>query len=616
MPPRRAAPKKTGKAPRKATTANRNGENTQEEHAPDSSPLPPLPPSDDELPAPIANAKKRKAPPPRSPLPKRDNRVKNPGAPDQPRSKRTHAEVEADKQEIATLKADIARLHQERLEALARMEVAEDTNAEAAAESTVMLKSLMGGKKNKPIVGSTFGRREQEQELDPHDGDNPFLEFEDEDFDAAAEADERIRRALKAEKQARAMEADRYNLDKLPPIPLAPAKVSKGRQKGAGRVAIEQAKDKLSHKRDLSGDDSEPDLEVKKAAGVAIGGLGEDDLDDVRPMGTGQSKNTIEILSDSEDETPTRPQPRPVHKRKDVQIKKEIKPQLSSAAAKVKVKVEASMAVDSEVAGLPEFVRNSWCTRFLPTWYHYIGTRKSGWDICELGDEVRVVQLVLDVVHPGSGYRVRKGCPIFVTAMARLGDKRHLIGVQTAKLVDAFFSTVEYADKPKKIAKYANYAIEDNGPAWYEEPAPRGLVHGVPGYTTPTGLFRSEFCLVPLSAFIKSTAKSKGEFGNRFVHAAAMICAGLERAFNQYITGVKVLNGKFSKGRVGEYVVAFTKSACRLEDWRWTKIMKCCISLMQADDGHLISASAAMNVDRGAMILGSSPVKGSDDDEM
>lgn len=252
--------------------------NTQEEHAPDSSPLPPLPPSDDELPAPIANAKKRKAPPPRSPLPKRDNRVKNPGAPDQPRSKRTHAEVEADKQEIATLKADIARLHQERLEALARMEVAEDTNAEAAAESTVMFKSLMGGKKNKPIVGSTFGRREQEQELDPHDGDNPFLEFEDEDFDAAAEADERIRRALKAEKRARAMEADRYNLDKLPPIPLAPAKVSKvshcrilrtflltgvqARQKGAGRVAIEQAKDKLSHKRDLSGDDSEPDLEV------------------------------------------------------------------------------------------------------------------------------------------------------------------------------------------------------------------------------------------------------------------------------------------------------------------------------------------------------------------
>ncbi|KAJ7890436.1 hypothetical protein B0H13DRAFT_2340957 [Mycena leptocephala] len=371
----------------------------------------------------------------------------------------------------------------------------------------------------------------------------------------------------------------------------------------------------------------------KEAAGIAIGGLREDDLDDVRPMGTGRSKNTIEILSDSKDETPTRPQPRPVHKRKDVQIKNEIKTQLRSAAAKVKVKVEASMAVDSEVAGLPEFARNSWCTRFLPTWYHYIGTRKSGWDICELGDEVRVVQLVLDVVRPGSGYRVRNGCLIFVTvsptptflyvklthAVLRrwLGSvTRDLIGIQTAKLINTFFSTVEYANKPNKIVKYANYAIEDNGPAWYEESAPRGLVHGVPGYTTPTRLFCSQFCLVPLSTFIKSTAKSKGEFGNRFVHAAAMICAGLERAFNQYITGVKALNGKFSKRRVGEYVVAFTKSACRLEDWCWTKIMKCCISQMQADDGHLISASAAMNVDRGAMILGSSPVKGSDDDEM
>jgi hypothetical protein len=80
--------------------------------------------------------------------------------------------------------------------------------------------------------------------------------------------------------------------------------------------------------------------------------------------------------------------------------------------------------------------------------------------------------------------------------MARLGDKRHLIGVQTAKLIDTFFSTVEYTDKPNKIAKYANYAIEDNGPASYEEPAPRGLVHGVPGYTVGYLLFSSPLTLL------------------------------------------------------------------------------------------------------------------------
>lgn len=41
--------------------------------------------------------------------------------------------------------------------------------------------------------------------------------------------------------------------------------------------------------------------------------------------------------------------------------------------------------------------------------------------------------------------------------------------------------------------------------------------------------------------------------------------------------------------------------------------MKYCVSLMQTDDGHLISASSSMNVDRAAMALGSSPAKGSDD---
>ncbi|KAJ6513370.1 hypothetical protein C8R45DRAFT_963436 [Mycena sanguinolenta] len=198
--------------------------------------------------------------------------------------------------------------------------------------------------------------------------------------------------------------------------------------------------------------------------------------------------------------------------------------------------------------------------------------------------------------------------------MARLADKRHLIGVMTEKIVDNFFSTAEYIDNRKKIIKYTSWALEDNGPGWYEHATPRGLVHGSPGYADPTGLFRSQFCLVPLAAFVRSTAKSKGHFGNGFIGAAAMICAGLERAFNQYTTGVKVLNGPFSKSRVGGFVAAFTKLARRLEDFRWTRIMKYCVACTQSDDGHLLSASSAMNVDRGTMALGSSPAKASDDD--
>jgi pyruvoyl-dependent arginine decarboxylase (PvlArgDC) len=77
-----------------------------------------------------------------------------------------------------------------------------------------------------------------------------------------------------------------------------------------------------------------------------------------------------------------------------------------------------------------------------------------------------------------------------------------------------------------------------------------------------------------------------------------------------------VLNGDFSKGRVGEYAKGFTKIALQVEDFRWTKIARCCIAQMQADGdgGHLISASVSMNVNRGTMALGSSPVKEDDDD--
>jgi hypothetical protein len=114
---------------------------------------------------------------------------------------------------------------------------------------------------------------------------------------------------------------------------------------------------------------------------------------------------------------------------------------------------------------------------------------------------------------------------------------------------------------------------------------------------------------------VKTTSRSKGDFGNRFITAAAMICAGvcellvrlpqiltyclqLERGFNQFVTGVMVLNGDFSKGRVGEYAKGFTKIALQVEDFRWTKIARCCIAQMQADGdgGHLISASVSMNV--------------------
>ncbi|KAJ7646282.1 hypothetical protein DFH06DRAFT_1424132 [Mycena polygramma] len=656
----KAAAKKTSTKRRgrpAASTASGQG------HAPDSSPLPALPSDDDFVPTEVASKEvkvrapraraPRAPPPPRSPAPGRLARTKNPnpGYPDQPRTQRTSAAADADSAEIDALTATIARLEQEKLQTAARMIMEEEARAKALAKSTVMFKQPVAG--NKPLVGTTFGRREQHQELDPHDSDEPVLEFNDDDFDAVVEADARIQRVLKANKIEQAKKADMYNLSKLPPLPAPPAKAPKGgRQKGAARAALAQAKE-ASHKRGLSGDERDFDPAPKKklkeafpvglagdwrqkvtpvgpskntgskkaaAAADPIGGLGDDDLDDVRLVGVrgAQQYNTIEIESDSEDETPTkaRPQPRPVafqSKREEVIVKREAKPQPKSY---VRVKAEPSLAEESEIAALPQFARALWCKAYLPTFYHFIGTRQIGWDICELGGEVGVFQHILDIVYPGCGYKVKKGCPIYNTAINRLGDKRHITGAGTLKSVDTTFESAEFAGRPHKIAKYAKWAIEDTGPAWYAHPAPPGTVSDLPGSVEPTGLYRSKYCLVPLAAFVKSTSQSRGDFGNKFVWAAAMICAGLERAFNQYTTGVKVLNGNFSKGRVGALVDEFTVGALRTEDWRWTRIMMACVGQMGSDDGQLLSASVAMNVNRRTMALGSSPPKGSDDDEM
>ncbi|KAJ7454903.1 hypothetical protein B0H11DRAFT_2200469 [Mycena galericulata] len=652
-PKKKAAgkPKANGKGPRSQASA-RDG------HAPDSSPLPALPSDDDFLPLAPVKPKRKPAPlpPPRSPLPDRINRVKQPGKPDMPKEIRTHDQVEADDAEIAALKAEIAKMKREQIETLARMELDEDEDAAMIADSTILHQAQTRGM---PIVGATFGRREPQQQLDPLDSDTPFLEFDDEDFDAVAEADERIRRAVKAENAVRAKEADRYNLDKLPPLPKAQAekKVSKARKRGDGRAVVEDAKQKMmSHKRALSGDELDLEEEVpqkklkpafprgvvanwrgkisavgttsgqgtsKKSSGFPLGGLADDDLEAQRPSRrTHGVKNTIEIISDSDsDETPIKPRPQPVPKRKDalapstarVNLKTEYKPQKS--VARVKVKAESSTTVDSETVGLPEFARAAWIPVYLPTLYHFAGTR-DGWEFCALGKEVDVIQMIVNLVFVKTTYKVKKGCPIYTTSISRLADKRHLIGSMTIKIIDTFFTSSEYADKPTKTARYARWAIEETGPAWYEVPTPRGLLRGVPGYAPPTGLFRSKFCLVPLTAYVKSTAKSKGEFGNRYIGAIAMICAGIERAFNQYTTtGVKTLNGSFSRERVGDYVTGFSQTAQRVEDSRWNKLMQCCIAQMQIDNGHLISASASMNVNRAALALGSSPAKGSDDDD-
>jgi len=64
--------------------------------------------------------------PPRSPLPLRDNRVVNPGAPDFKRKKRTSAEVAAAAQQKKKLRLELEQIEKDKIRMLAEMEAVEE----------------------------------------------------------------------------------------------------------------------------------------------------------------------------------------------------------------------------------------------------------------------------------------------------------------------------------------------------------------------------------------------------------------------------------------------------------------------------------------------------------
>jgi hypothetical protein len=81
--------------------------------------------------------------PQRSPLPTRMNRNTHPGAVSKPRAKRTSAEVTAVAKHKAALQQRIVELEQQRIEALAEMELQEELDEEAEEHAVVRKTALV-----------------------------------------------------------------------------------------------------------------------------------------------------------------------------------------------------------------------------------------------------------------------------------------------------------------------------------------------------------------------------------------------------------------------------------------------------------------------------------------
>ncbi|KAH9995455.1 hypothetical protein BJV74DRAFT_739415, partial [Russula compacta] len=112
-----------------------------------------------------------------------------------------------------------------------------------------------------------------------------------------------------------------------------------------------------------------------------------------------------------------------------------------------------------------------WSTSFLPTLYRRLGSAKNPWKPYKDGSSMLdMIQEILDMVYPNSGYRVRIGDKIY--SMDRLNEKRTYFGHEAIKIVTSFFNTEKYAGRRSAIAKYANWATRSDGPGVFGSPTP------------------------------------------------------------------------------------------------------------------------------------------------
>ncbi|KAF8486342.1 hypothetical protein DFH94DRAFT_614452, partial [Russula ochroleuca] len=110
----------------------------------------------------------------------------------------------------------------------------------------------------------------------------------------------------------------------------------------------------------------------------------------------------------------------------------------------------------SDLSSLPEFAHAAWSTKFLPTLYDCLGCSSNPFVINP--NIVKAIQEVVDFAYPGSEYIVCAN-----DKLCRLHEKRAFFSQEAIKIVLEFFNNNAYANNPKAIADYAQWAVRVNG---------------------------------------------------------------------------------------------------------------------------------------------------------
>ncbi|KAH9965081.1 hypothetical protein BJV74DRAFT_745813, partial [Russula compacta] len=216
-----------------------------------------------------------------------------------------------------------------------------------------------------------------------------------------------------------------------------------------------------------------------------------------------------------------------------------------------------------------------WSTSFLPTLYACLGSSSNPWKPYEDGSSMLdMIQGILDMVYPNSGYHVRISDKIYSMAKDHLNKKWTYFGCEAIKIVTTFFRTEKFARRCSAIVEYANWATHSDGPGLWGSPTPIDCVvpRNHPDYVKPDDLFESVFVVNLVSPFIKWCKGLCHDYGH-LKGAFAMASAGIERGFRMYHSSERVDVGQFSWELVGQMIEDYANNMTIMSQQRWANLM-------------------------------------------
>ncbi|KAK1222163.1 hypothetical protein PQX77_015009 [Marasmius sp. AFHP31] len=192
-----------------------------------------------------------------------------------------------------------------------------------------------------------------------------------------------------------------------------------------------------------------------------------------------------------------------------------------------------------------------------------------------------IVQEVFDLVYPGTSYKVGgKKEPVYQAAYNRASGIKSAIATAAVSRVNKEFEKDTYKGRPEAIVLFAKHALQASGPLIYKSPTPinGSSLPGTPGYQEPVGIFESSFIVEIMKTQIPSLDLSAAQYG-RPIGGLAMACAALRRVFKDRVVSNGASNkpsDRFDEEGYRPIVIAYVKqiSNLRANGSTWQHLMK------------------------------------------